>query len=375
PTPPKQPPMSVQNTPPNAPMPSSKPKTYLQTLVDGDGALATIASYKAEEKTTIKANTDALIGLVETSTNNTTEAVSSLVAGTNQFFNQVSSNASISQNLKDTFIGFYHLASNTSHDLVGLQSSLSQLISQVEQLQQALLTSLLNTSIMRTQTEGGLFAVNHRNQLDPQSRQGKGKAIQDLGTLLAYLQATQSKLKAYAKDHPSLLAATPSSIVATQSGHVNGDLYGVNAQLGYKQFFGKKKRFGLRYYGSFSYQYGTLTDKYATALSNLVYGAGVDALYNFYESANGHYTTGFFAGFMLAGSTWLLKNAKAYKALAHALKRRGGQASIHATYFQIPLNIGFRSLSSYFEATSGDESFNISYKRNVSVFVNYVYNF
>ncbi|WP_082346359.1 outer membrane protein [Helicobacter ailurogastricus] len=148
----------------------------------------------------------------------------------------------------------------------------------------------------------------------------------------------------------------------------------------------------MRYYGSFSYQYGTLTDKYATALSNLVYGAGVDALYNFYESANGHYTTGFFAGFMLAGSTWLLKNAKAYKALAHALKRRGGQASIHATYFQIPLNIGFRSnvskhhgfevglriplaLSSYFEATSGDESFNISYKRNVSVFVNYVYNF
>ncbi|WP_285652194.1 hypothetical protein, partial [Helicobacter ailurogastricus] len=218
PTPPKQPPMSVQNTPPNAPMPPLKPKTYLQTLVDGDGALATIASYKAEEKTTIKANTDALIGLVETSTNNITEAVSSLVAGTNQFFNQVSSNASISQNLKDTFSGFYHLASNTSHDLVGLQSSLSQLISQVEQLQQALLTSLLNTSIMRTQTEGGLFAVNHRNQLDPQSRQGKGKAIQDLGTLLAYLQATQSKLKAYAKDHPSLLAATPSSIVATQSG-------------------------------------------------------------------------------------------------------------------------------------------------------------
>ncbi|WP_162982159.1 outer membrane protein [Helicobacter labacensis] len=271
-----------------------------------------------------------------------------------------------------------------------MQTRLEQLIAQVAQAQQGLLNTLLNTSL--TQKIDGLFAEVSKESLNPQNRQAKGRAIQDLGTLLAYLHATQTKLKAYAKDHPSLLALTPSSIAAMQSGHTSGNLYGVNAQLGYKHFFGKKKRFGLRYYGSFSYQYGTLTNAYNTALSNMVYGAGMDALYNFYENAKGHYTTGVFVGFMLAGSTWLLKDAKAYQALANFMRVQGYHVSQHTTYFQIPLNIGFRSnvskhngfevglriplsLNSYLNGTRGAQSLNISYKRNVSVFVNYVYNF
>lgn len=38
----------------------------------------------------------------------------------------------------------------------------------------------------------------------------------------------------------------------SQPGKTTGNLYGADIQAGYKQFFGKKKRFGLRYYGLFS---------------------------------------------------------------------------------------------------------------------------
>ncbi|BEG57741.1 hypothetical protein NHP21005_14290 [Helicobacter sp. NHP21005] len=353
--------------------------------------MATITNYKTEEKTTIIDNKGQLITSVERITKTPAEAFSSLVAGTNQFFNSVASNANFDQNLKDAFNGFYNLAASTSYDLVGLQTRLDQLIVQVEQLQQNLLNTLLNTSIKSPRIDGFAAQENPAN-LNPQNRQAKGQAIQNLGTLLAYLQATQTKLNAYAKEHPSLLALSNSPLVAMQSGSVNGDLYGFNTQLGYKHFFGKKKRFGLRYYGSFSYQYGKLTGKTATALSNLVYGAGIDALYNFYESANGRYTTGLFVGFMLAGSTWLLKDAKAYQSLGNALKAEGWRVRQHTTYFQIPLNVGFRSnvskhhgfevglriplaLNSYLKAQKDTELLNISYKRNVAVFVNYVYNF
>ncbi|BDQ27177.1 outer membrane beta-barrel protein [Helicobacter heilmannii] len=50
-----------------------------------------------------------------------------------------------------------------------------------------------------------------------------------------------------------------------QSGQESGNVYRFNAQLGYQQFFGKRKRFGLRCYSSFSYQYGKLA-KSASAL-------------------------------------------------------------------------------------------------------------
>ncbi|BCZ18194.1 hypothetical protein NHP190003_14760 [Helicobacter sp. NHP19-003] len=369
-------------------MPLATPKTHLQALIDGDGIPKDVVNYKQEERGNIATNTNALLRLVEGNTNSTAQAVGSLVAGTDKFFSQMSKNAQISQNLKDSFAGFYTLAANTSHDLAAMQSSLARLIAQVERLQQDLLNTLLNTSI-RVPRQDGLSAAHHGQDLAPKHRQAKGTAIQDLGTLLAYLKATQNKLSAYAKEHPGSLALSASPLAGVQSGSVNGDLYGFNAQLGYKHFFGKKKRFGLRYYGSFSYQYGKIQ---ATALSNLVYGAGADALYNFYESTNGRYTTGLFVGFMLAGSTWLLKDAKGYKSLANSLKAGGWQVRQHTTYFQIPLNVGFRSnvskhhgfevglriplaLNSYLKAQKNQELLDLSYKRNVSVFVNYVYNF
>ncbi|BDQ27297.1 hypothetical protein ASB1_09730 [Helicobacter heilmannii] len=169
-------------------------------------------------------------------------------------------------------------------------------------------------------------------------------------------------------------------------------MYGVDAQIGYKQFFGKSKRWGLRYYGTFSYQHGLFYLNDTAAVDNFVYGAGVDALYNFYESKDGKYTTGLFAGLMFTGSTWLAKGAGQTIARMHDFNNAGGSAHMNTTYFQIPLNIGFRTNVSkhhgfevglriplatnyYFKGHVDGYSEAITYKRNVSVFINYVYNF
>ncbi|BCZ19061.1 hypothetical protein NHP190012_07030 [Helicobacter sp. NHP19-012] len=92
----------------------------------------------------------------------------------------------------------------------------------------------------------------------------------------------------------------------------NGNLYGVDLQFGYKQFFGKKRHFGLRYYGMFSGQGGEFSGRglalgtsYVNQPSaNLFYGVGMDALFNLYE--RGDRTFGFFAGVMIGGSSWLM---------------------------------------------------------------------
>uniref|UniRef100_UPI000CF10F75 outer membrane protein n=1 Tax=Helicobacter heilmannii TaxID=35817 RepID=UPI000CF10F75 len=172
----------------------------------------------------------------------------------------------------------------------------------------------------------------------------------------------------------------------------NGNMYGIDVQFGYKQFFGKKKRWGVRYYANFSYQHGTFMNSNAAELDNFVYGAGVDALYNFYESKDGKYTTGLFAGLMLDGSSWAVKGQSYYTYLMSYDNAHGGHAVMNTSYFQIPLNLGFRTnvnrhngfeiglriplaVNYYFKGELDGVKTDIAYKRNVSVYFNYVYNF
>ncbi|WP_104578877.1 outer membrane protein [Helicobacter felis] len=96
----------------------------------------------------------------------------------------------------------------------------------------------------------------------------------------------------------------------------NGNLFGAGIQVGYKQFFGQSKHFGLRYYGMFSGQGGSYSALYGSGSNadfpvqinqpsaNLFYGVGIDALFNFYERNNR--TFGLFAGVMIGGSSWLM---------------------------------------------------------------------
>ncbi|RPF66464.1 outer membrane beta-barrel protein, partial [Helicobacter pylori] len=62
----------------------------------------------------------------------------------------------------------------------------------------------------------------------------------------------------------------------------NGAMNGVGVQLGYKQFFGKNKFFGIRYYAFFDYNHAYIKSNFFNSASNVfTYGAGSDLLLNF----------------------------------------------------------------------------------------------
>ncbi|WP_104689870.1 outer membrane protein [Helicobacter felis] len=216
-------------------------------------------------------------------------------------------------------------------------------------------------------------------------------------------------------DYPN---GIPSSKRETAS---NGNLYGVDIQFGYKQFFGQEKHFGLRYYGLFSGQGGNSYNKagkYYQPSANLFYGVGADVLYNFYE--NNDRTYGIFAGVMFGGSSWLMGEGKtngkcSYKndkedciSMNDSFENREKQvnqgdiskASFSPTYVQFVFNFGFRINFTkhqgfefgtriptindpYYKATQkratetggkGSET-TITFRRNASLYWNYVYNF
>ncbi len=89
----------------------------------------------------------------------------------------------------------------------------------------------------------------------------------------------------------------------------NGAMNGVGVQLGYKQFFGKNKFFGIRYYGFFDYNYAYIKSNFFNSASNVfTYGAGSDLLLNFINGGsdrNRKVSFGIFGGIALAGTTWL----------------------------------------------------------------------
>ncbi|CAK00121.1 Outer membrane function [Helicobacter acinonychis] len=69
-------------------------------------------------------------------------------------------------------------------------------------------------------------------------------------------------------------------MIGTQTN--NGALNGFGLQASYKQFFGKNKRWGLRYYGFFDYNHTYIKLGFFNSDSNvLTYGVGSDLLFNF----------------------------------------------------------------------------------------------
>ncbi|AFI06664.1 outer membrane protein [Helicobacter cetorum] len=154
--------------------------------------------------------------------------------------------------------------------------------------------------------------------------------------------------------------------------------FGVNA--GYKWFFGNKKRNGIRAYGFYDYAYSKAF--HGVSINNSIYGVGADYLYNFIDSKK--LVLGAFVGFALAGSSW--NNSD--KAFWENLKKENKGASMHTSYFQIPLVYGLRfnfnkhngfelgmkvplAKNSYYQTSKGS----LSYKRVAVFFANYVYNF
>ncbi|MGL2365827.1 Hop family adhesin SabA [Helicobacter pylori] len=123
----------------------------------------------------------------------------------------------------------------------------------------------------------------------------------------------------------------------------NGALNGLGVQVGYKQFFGKKKAFGLRYYGFFDYNHGYIKSSFFNSSSDIwTYGGGSDLLYNFLNDKatkkNNKLSVGLFGGIQLAGTTWLNSQFVNLTAFNNAYS-----AKVNTSNFQFLFNLGLRT--------------------------------
>ncbi|WP_205585359.1 outer membrane protein, partial [Helicobacter pylori] len=123
----------------------------------------------------------------------------------------------------------------------------------------------------------------------------------------------------------------------------NGVMNGLGVQVGYKQFFGKKKAFGLRYYGFFDYNHGYIKSRFFNSSSDVwTYGGGSDLLYNFLNDKatkkNNKLSIGLFGGIQLAGTTWLNSQYVNLTAFNNPYS-----AKVNTSNFQFLFNLGLRT--------------------------------
>ncbi|MGL2875728.1 Hop family outer membrane protein HopL [Helicobacter pylori] len=123
---------------------------------------------------------------------------------------------------------------------------------------------------------------------------------------------------------------------STQHGMSNG----LGVGIGYKYFFGKARKLGLRHYFFFDYGFSEIGIANQSVKANIfAYGVGTDFLWNLFRRT---YNTkalnfGLFAGVQLGGATWL-------SSLRQQIIDNWGNANdIHSTNFQVALNFGVRT--------------------------------
>ncbi len=122
----------------------------------------------------------------------------------------------------------------------------------------------------------------------------------------------------------------------------NGAMNGLGVQVGYKQFFGESKRWGLRYYGFFDYNHAYIKSSFFNSSSDVwTYGAGSDVLVNFINDSitrkNNKLSVGLFGGIQLAGTTWLNSQYVNLTAFNNAYS-----AKVNNSNFQFLFNLGLR---------------------------------
>ncbi|WQT02123.1 Hop family adhesin HopQ [Helicobacter pylori] len=126
----------------------------------------------------------------------------------------------------------------------------------------------------------------------------------------------------------------------------NGALNGFGVQAGYKQFFGKKRTWGLRYYGFFDYNHAYIKSNFFNSASNVfTYGVGSDLLFNFindkktnFLGKNNHFSMGLFGGVAIGGTSWFNSQFVDLKTISNIYN-----AKVNATNFQFLFNAGLRT--------------------------------
>ncbi|WRG61784.1 outer membrane beta-barrel protein [Helicobacter pylori] len=186
-------------------------------------------------------------------------------------------------------------------------------------------------------------------------------------------------------------------IVSSQTN--NGAMNGIGIQVGYKQFFGQKRKWGARYYGFFDYNHAFIKSSFFNSASDVwTYGFGADALYNFindkatnFLGKNNKLSVGLFGGIALAGTSWLnseyvnlatvnnVYNAKMNVAnfqflfnmgVRMNLARPKKKGSDHAAQHGIELGLKIPTINTNYYSFMGAE---LKYRRLYSVYLNYVF--
>ncbi|GAA8645790.1 outer membrane beta-barrel protein [Helicobacter pylori] len=175
----------------------------------------------------------------------------------------------------------------------------------------------------------------------------------------------------------------------------NGAMNGIGVQIGYKQFFGEKKRWGARYYGFFDYNHAYIKSSFFNSASDVfTYGVGTDVLYNFINdkaTKNNKISFGVFGGIALAGTSWLnsqyvnlatfnnFYSAKMNVAnfqflfnlgLRMNLARNKKKASDHAAQHGVELGVKIPTINTNYYSLLGTQ---LQYRRLYSVYLNYVF--
>ncbi|GAA9492476.1 outer membrane beta-barrel protein [Helicobacter pylori] len=175
----------------------------------------------------------------------------------------------------------------------------------------------------------------------------------------------------------------------------NGAMNGIGVQVGYKQFFGEKRRWGLRYYGFFDYNHAYIKSSFFNSASDVfTYGVGTDVLYNFINdkaTKNSKISFGVFGGIALAGTSWLnsqyvnlatfnnFYSAKMNVAnfqflfnlgLRMNLAKNKKKASDHAVQHGVELGVKIPTINTNYYSLLGTQ---LQYRRLYSVYLNYVF--
>ncbi len=182
-------------------------------------------------------------------------------------------------------------------------------------------------------------------------------------------------------------------IISSQTN--NGAMNGIGVQVGYKQFFGEKRRWGLRYYGFFDYNHAYIKSSFFNSASDVfTYGVGTDVLYNFINdkaTKNNKISFGVFGGIALAGTSWLnsqyvnlatfnnFYSAKMNVAnfqflfnlgLRMNLAKNKKKASDHAAQHGVELGVKIPTINTNYYSLLGAQ---LQYRRLYSVYLNYVF--
>ncbi len=175
----------------------------------------------------------------------------------------------------------------------------------------------------------------------------------------------------------------------------NGAMNGIGVQIGYKQFFGEKRKWGARYYGFLDYNHAYIKSSFFNSASDVfTYGVGTDVLYNFINdkaTKNNKISFGVFGGIALAGTSWLnsqyvnlatfnnFYSAKMNVAnfqflfnlgLRMNLAKNKKKASDHVAQHGVELGVKIPTINTNYYSLLGTQ---LQYRRLYSVYLNYVF--